>query len=226
MAATPCARLVEAERIQSHLEWLDPWGWPDQGLPKVQAKYRLNAVAGRIDVSRSLLFEQAKKADADACIQLDADVEIQTPLDRAMLFVADCYDRGYDLVIWPTVAADKKTLLLSNPNRPNTPFLEPWEVTGGAFGGVVMSRKVLKNLKPISEITFAGVDEKPHPLYCTQEGAITEDYSFCNTVTNQGMKVCADPRVIIGHKKGVMLAAMYGKEDPRFRDLGIPQPVV
>jgi hypothetical protein len=160
-----------------------------------------DATAGRIDLSRSNLFEWAKKLEADAHVQIDTDVKLLMPMWETLEICFEDFTLGYDVVIGPTVAYTARSMTWGFKEKPHA--YGPNPIVHGAFGWVAFSPRILQGLKPLSYIT--NVTHERLPLYCLSTDQ-TEDNSFCDNATKQGFKVCCDFRLHVGHVKETVMA--------------------
>jgi hypothetical protein len=204
----PCSRWVDAAAVGAWLEWLCRYAGSDmQMLPPM-----LNAIPGRIDMSRSMLWDQAKAFDPDWHIQSDSDTAMRTPIGLAVDYLEDCRHRGYDAVIWPTQDINSGVMLTDEDESGNSRSAHlPWEVKGGAFGGVAFSRRLLRELKPLHSMPVIVSNEPPKliNLYMESTHRATEDFHLCERIREAGFRICADPRVMIAHVKWRYLVAAY-----------------
>jgi hypothetical protein len=201
----PAARVISASVLITLEKWAAP-KWP--GALPYEALVRHEAVPGRIDIARSILFHDAKKMDSDVHIQVDADCEIlDCPLWLTLLHITTAQDMGFDFGIWPTFDATGTTVQINgDPKLINS--IRPWPIEGARFGGEWFSRKILRLFKPIGEITGT-TEEERYLLYMENNAKEGEDFNCCRRLREQGFKICADPRVRIGHRKEITKIASY-----------------
>jgi hypothetical protein len=160
-----------------------------------------DASAGRIDIARSNLFDWAKSLHADAHVQIDTDVKPLQPMWEMMEIVFEDFQLGADIVIAPTAAYNLRAMTFGYKEKPHS-YGPNW-ITGGAFGWVAFSPRILQGLKPIDSMT--NVAGEKLNLYC-QNNNRGEDNSFCDTAHEQGFKVCCDWRLHAGHSKESLIA--------------------
>jgi len=198
----PCSRMVRAQFFIELLAWVSeeryfvPTPKPD-------------ATAGRIDLSRSQLFEWAQKLKPDAHVQIDTDIKFLQPMYEMMELVFEDFELGYDIVIGPTAAYNARSMTWGFQSKPH-PY-GPNKIVHGAFGFAAFSPRILQGLKPLTTIT--NVNHETFNLYCLSTDQ-TEDNSFCDNATRQGFKVCCDFRLHVGHVKETVLApCLPGQEE-------------
>lgn len=186
--------MVRSQFFIDLFQWLSEnrYSWP---TPKP------DAMAGRIDVARSNLFEWAKKFEPAAHIQIDTDIAFLQPAYEMMDIVFEDFMLGFDVVIGPTVAWNARSMTWGFKEKPHS--YGPNPIVHGAFGWVAFSPRILKGLKPIDSIM--SVNHEKWPLYCIADNR-GEDNSFCDTATSQGFKVCCDFRLHVGHVKEQVIA--------------------
>lgn len=198
----PCSRMVRAQFFIELLQWVSeeryfiPTPKPD-------------ATAGRIDLSRSNLFEWAKALKPDAHVQVDTDIKFLMPMWDMMEIVFEDFELGYDIVIGPTAAYNARSMTWGFKAKPH-PY-GPNPIQHGAFGFVAFSPRILQGLKPLTSIT--NVNHEKLNLYCLSTEQ-TEDNSFCDNARAQGFKVGCDFRLHVGHvKESVLAPCLPGQEE-------------
>jgi hypothetical protein len=160
-----------------------------------------DATAGRIDLSRSNLFEWAKKLDPAAHVQVDTDIQFLQPAWEMMEIVFEDFEMGFDIIVAPTVAYNARVMTWGFEEQPHSHG--PIKIRHAAFGWVAFSPRLLQGLKPLDTIT--NVSHEKLNLYCLSTSQ-TEDNSFCDNATKQGFRVGADFRLHVGHVKEAVLA--------------------
>ena len=186
---TPCARMVRTQFFIDLFQWLSENRYT---IPTPKP----DAIAGRIDIARSSLFDWAKKLHADAHVQVDTDIGFLQPLYEMMEIVFEDFKMGYDIVIAPTAAYNMRAMTWGYRERPQ-PY-GPNPIVHGAFGWVAFSPRILQGLEPIDSMT--NVSHEKLNLYCLSNNQ-GEDNSFCDTATAQGFKVGCDWRLHVMHYK-------------------------
>jgi hypothetical protein len=212
LLGVPCARVMRSQFVA------DLWDWVDGS--KHEILVRADTTSGRIDWSRSNLIERAKKWKSDVLIQMDTDVMMGTPLRETLSFIQQDFSRGFDVVCGPTIGVNGRVMIKYMPNvTKDTPVSgkSAFEVEACAFGFVAFSQKLVQTIKPAGFITdISGV---VYPLYTHYSTDTTEDWVMCRRVREQGMRVCVDPRIVVGHVKEVILKPKwFDVEDGTARD--------
>jgi hypothetical protein len=211
LLGVPCARVIRSQFVADLYDWIAD--------SKHEIQLRADTTSGRIDWSRSNIMERAKKMRADVCIQMDADVMMGTPMRETLSYIQQDFSRGFDAVCGPTIGVNGRVMIKYMPDvDQNGPVSgkSAFEVEACAYGFVAFSRKLIETLKPAGFITdISGV---VYPLYTHYSTDTTEDWIMCRRIREQGMKVCVDPRIVVGHVKEVILR-------PKWFDIPSPEGV-
>lgn len=158
-------------------------------------------ISNRVDVNRSKLIERAKQGNYDLLIMMDTDIFPITPFhDVIKMYEEDHRMYQCDVVIGELhqIGWGDETMISEITKLDSTRSY----VYGGSAGFVIISRKVLQNLKPIDYF------DEVTPLYAVNGVNATEDYVMFTNMRRQGFKVCVDKRFKLKHKK----PAIVGEE--------------
>jgi hypothetical protein len=195
------ARIAYTHTVGDLMEWSEMNKPANQRSHKHDVTFDLETAANKIEQSRSLMIESARKFGADIAIQFDNDVTCESQFRDVISFLNQDFGRGADMVISPTTAIDFQIMAWNHNDPSILPVVNgAWPITYGALGMYAISGKTLEAMKPVGE--FHWIDKAgSQPLYLTNPADSDDSASLCVEMRKQGFKLWADSRILNRHWK-------------------------
>lgn len=215
-----CPRLLYAEFVSEIIGWANSSRSHRVGIDWEQTP-------NRVDWSYSRIIETAKSVDCDWLVLNDADVLPELPIDPMNFFARQDLANGFDVVCSPLMNVEG-SFALKPLSGVKVDQEAPFEVEFCTGGHWWISHAAFHKLKPVSQ--FRNVGGRTEPLYFRIPDDTSEDAEMCRMFRQHGLRICADPRLIVWHLKSSKLPSLrkgmkLGKRKGASEDVSTERPV-
>jgi hypothetical protein len=191
LIGVPCPELLRTR----FTEFLYKWTSGSEHLVSIAWESTPN----RMDKSISLIIDAAKKWRPQWLVRLDADVIPELALDDLLHIAEQNYVDGFGVSGSPTIT--ETGLKEWKPLIPETESSEARFEVEWVSGSLVFCHQKAYERLPVRG-RFTDAHGRTQKFYIAlQHPEATEDADFCQAVRQLGVKVCADPRLLVRHRR-------------------------